>query len=392
MALFSSRFCRRQRKSTPSNFYLIPDSFVTFKTKVSATLKDDASGQELIMTLTKLRGRIFRFHVNENNPLKPRYEIPVGDALKEQPHEENIKVGKQENGDYALKSDHGILASITPRPFRVTFSIRGKPVVAFNARDLLKIEKLRKKEDTPPEPEKKEAAEEGEEKKEEHKEEKKDDGSWSEDFRGHQDTKPNGPSAVALDVRFGPDFSHVYGIPEHADSLSLRDTTNDEPYRLYNLDVFEYELGNSMALYGSVPLMWAHNTKNTVGLFWHNPSETWIDIAKNADIKSVDTHWISESGVIDAFVILAEEPKEAFYQYAGLTGEYDACFFIFCFDENMFPFSHIIRCLRSYYHFSFRTFNVPLRRGLFIQLAYKLSIDIPLVIFLELSFVSSPNL
>lgn len=31
-----------------------------------------------------------------------------------------------------------------------------------------------------------------------------------------------------------------------------------DPYRLYNLDVFEYELDNKMALYGSIPLMLAH--------------------------------------------------------------------------------------------------------------------------------------
>ena len=31
-----------------------------------------------------------------------------------------------------------------------------------------------------------------------------------------------------------------------------------DPYRLYNLDVFEYELYNTMALYGSIPYMLAH--------------------------------------------------------------------------------------------------------------------------------------
>jgi len=31
-----------------------------------------------------------------------------------------------------------------------------------------------------------------------------------------------------------------------------------DPYRLYNLDVFEYELHNPMALYGSVPYLIAH--------------------------------------------------------------------------------------------------------------------------------------
>jgi hypothetical protein len=33
---------------------------------------------------------------------------------------------------------------------------------------------------------------------------------------------------------------------------------NMDPYRLYNLDVFEYELNNGMALYGSVPVLIAH--------------------------------------------------------------------------------------------------------------------------------------
>lgn len=31
-----------------------------------------------------------------------------------------------------------------------------------------------------------------------------------------------------------------------------------DPYRLYNLDVFEYELNERMSLYGAVPLIQAH--------------------------------------------------------------------------------------------------------------------------------------
>ena len=34
--------------------------------------------------------------------------------------------------------------------------------------------------------------------------------------------------------------------------------SNEEPYRLFNLDVFEYELNSKMALYGSIPFMLAH--------------------------------------------------------------------------------------------------------------------------------------
>ncbi len=38
-----------------------------------------------------------------------------------------------------------------------------------------------------------------------------------------------------------------------------------DPYRLFNLDVFEYELDNEMALYGSIPFMQAHQVGSTVG-------------------------------------------------------------------------------------------------------------------------------
>lgn len=54
-----------------------------------------------------------------------------------------------------------------------------------------------------------------------------------------------------------------------------------DPYRLYNLDVFQYELYNPMALYGSVPVMLAHNAQRTMGIFWLNAAETWVDISSN---------------------------------------------------------------------------------------------------------------
>ena len=57
--------------------------------------------------------------------------------------------------------------------------------------------------------------------------------------------------------------------------------SNGDPYRLYNLDVFQYELYNPMALYGAVPVMLAHNAQRTTGIFWLNAAETWVDISSN---------------------------------------------------------------------------------------------------------------
>jgi alpha 1,3-glucosidase len=77
---------------------------------------------------------------------------------------------------------------------------------------------------------------------------------------------------------------HVYGIPQHADTFSLKDTSGTDPYRLYNLDVFEYELWNPMALYAAIPFMMGHggSSGTTTGLFWLNAAEGWIDIKKES--------------------------------------------------------------------------------------------------------------
>jgi Galactose mutarotase-like len=41
-----------------------------------------------------------------------------------------------------------------------------------------------------------------------------------------------------------------------------------EPYRMYNLDVFEYLAESNFGLYGSVPLLMALKPGVAVGAFW----------------------------------------------------------------------------------------------------------------------------
>lgn len=80
------------------------------------------------------------------------------------------------------------------------------------------------------------------------------DDLWEERDSGFGDKHLRGPASIGIDVVFF-DAAAIYGIPEHGDSLALQDTFNAEPYRLYNLDVFEYELNERMALYGAVPFI-----------------------------------------------------------------------------------------------------------------------------------------
>ena len=84
----------------------------------------------------------------------------------------------------------------------------------------------------------------------------------------------------------------------------MKDTVGDEPYRLYNLDVFEFELNERMALYGAIPYMIAKKA----GFYWINSSETYIDIDTKPDGKF--SHWISETGNMNFAFYLANNPME----------------------------------------------------------------------------------
>jgi mannosyl-oligosaccharide alpha-1,3-glucosidase len=132
-----------------------------------------------------------------------------------------------------------------------------------------------------------------------------------------------GPESFSIDINF-PNHFHVYGIPQHATRLSLPATTGEgaaysDPYRLYNADVCEHLADSPMSLYGSIPLMHAHSQQSTVAIFNVVGSETWIDVEHPSN-KGTNTHWISESGILDIFLLPGPTPIDIFSQYAKLTG------------------------------------------------------------------------
>lgn len=225
-------------------------------------------------------------------------------------------------------------------PFKIDFYSNDVLTVSANAKGLFRLEHLRTKpvHEAIVEPLDENVVEPKEEEEEDKQKKTEDDdpGAWEENFKSHHDSKPNGPEAVALDFTF-PQAQVLFGIPEHADSFALKSTLNGEPYRLYNLDVFEYELENGMALYGSVPVIYGHGAERTAGVYWQNAAETWVDIynpnseknvlssivnmvSGSGEKETLAAHFISEGGIVDAFVLLGPGPNDAFKQYTDLTG------------------------------------------------------------------------
>uniref|UniRef100_A0A672PMG1 Neutral alpha-glucosidase AB n=1 Tax=Sinocyclocheilus grahami TaxID=75366 RepID=A0A672PMG1_SINGR len=256
----------------------------------------------LLLELYRLQGNMTRVKINELKPLKPRYEVP--DVLISDPITEALSVVAQDENSLVLSlggKDQRLIVSA--QPFRLDIVEGPQVLMSLNSRGLLAFEHLRAQEEDKP-------------------------GMWEETFKSHTDSKPNGPSSISLDFSL-PGVEHVYGIPEHADTLKLKNTDGSDPYRLYNLDVFQYELHNPMALYGAVPVLISHSNDRTMGIFWLNAAETWVDITLqyclmltvfSNEVPQTDVRWISESGLIDVFIMLGPKPADVFTQYASLTG------------------------------------------------------------------------
>ncbi|KAF2899908.1 hypothetical protein ILUMI_06272 [Ignelater luminosus] len=126
-------------------------------------------------------------------------------------------------------------------------------------------------------------------------------------------------SVVALDVWF-PNVKHAYGIPLHADHLTLQNTRSEgnEPYRLYNLDYGNYQVNSTEALHGSIPVLYAHGTRQSSGVFWLNPSQTWVDISTG--LNEVNAYFMSEYGALEMFILMGSTLPQTVMQYAKLTG------------------------------------------------------------------------
>ncbi|EIN06673.1 alpha-glucosidase [Punctularia strigosozonata HHB-11173 SS5] len=269
---------------------------------------------------------VVRVRMDEIDGLRQRYNEAASWALIAEPTvSPSVKwmVGKRDvRAKYGEKGEFEVV--VTLAPLTVTLLRNGKEQVVLNGRGLLHMEHFRKKEEEKPEEEVQEGAQkviktnprawfEGD----------SEDGYWEEKWSTWTDSKPKGPESLSIDIEF-PNHGVVYGIPQHATNLALPSTTGDEakyndPFRLWNSDVFEYNADSITSLYGSIPVMHAHSADSTVAVFNAIGSETWIDI-EHPTPKSTNTHWISESGILDIFILPGPTPRDVFKQYAGLTG------------------------------------------------------------------------
>ncbi|TVU47917.1 hypothetical protein EJB05_07533 [Eragrostis curvula] len=310
-------FCKRARARAPhsldaplslaaGSLSVGPDG------SVSAELSHPSRPRPLVLRLSALPPHALRLQIDEDYSTSPpphrRFQVP--DVLLPDVEARTLYLPKPKTSGgvstVALSSDLEVVVKHDPFELTVRRAGSGDPVLSFNSHGLFDFEPLQA------------SKPEGE--------------TWEEQFRSHTDTRPRGPQSITFDVSFhGTDF--VYGLPEHGStSLALRPTRGrgveeSEPYRLFNLDVFEYLHDSPFGLYGSIPFMIGHGAGAWSGFFWLNAAEMQIDVlapgwddAAAPKNGRIDTLWMAEAGVVDAFFFVGSEPKDVIKQYISVTG------------------------------------------------------------------------
>ncbi|CAN6459214.1 unnamed protein product [Victoria cruziana] len=304
-------FCKRARSlPTNSSAYHVLDLALQDGDLTGQLLFGDDSGSSkpLSLRISVYHDGILRLKIDESpSDSRKRFEVP--DVLVETlDQEKKLWLQKvNEEGDFSIVFiASGYEAVVRHSPFEVFIRRSGdkQRVLSFNSIGLFDFEQLLS--------------------------EKPEGENWEENFRSHTDSRPHGPQSISLDVSFhGAKF--VYGIPEHATSLALKPTrgpgVESEPYRLFNLDVFEYHHDSPFGLYGSIPFMISHGVchsgkSNSAGFFWLNAAEMQIDVlsSDSSVAETVNTHWMSEAGIVDAFFFVGPGPKDVVKQYMAITG------------------------------------------------------------------------
>lgn len=232
-----SGFCKRNRAyadevsaqgSSWNSPYELDAASIWFKDgQLQGTIVKTVSANEKVklpLTISFLESGAARVTVDEEKRLKGEIELRHGSKVRKERYNEVEKwvlVGGLELSKCATLNpemesgftkvlygpENKFQAIIRHAPFDVQFQRDGQTHVQFNNKGYLNVEHWRPKVDHP----------EGDGEK------GKEETWWEETFGGNTDSKPRGPESIGLDISF-PGYSHVFGIPEHADSMSLKET------------------------------------------------------------------------------------------------------------------------------------------------------------------------
>ena len=299
-----SKFCTRNREIS-TDWELIDNSTSIFDNNFFAVIHDKTYENYIQLNITSIDKEIFHFRIDDIDKnldfyqqflpkkMKEKQRIVRYDAsLEESIIDQNI-LSKRNNiiiieyssniikicADNENEANSKTYVEIVKNPFSITvYNYNNEKIISIN----------------------------------------KDSGAVFESNNIENDVFPSQHQSVAMSFEFNMTSLRFSGLPHHTLPLSLpttKGTGNNEPIRLFNTDINSYVIDSRMSMYGAIPLLIAHNTEKSIGVFWNNPSETWIDLDNDAQ----KARFISESNIID-FYIFSGSHKEVTQKFARLTG------------------------------------------------------------------------
>ena len=221
----NSGFCQRNRKLSKSDysikFVVDPVSVKSIPGGISFELKNIIEDSSFLKAeAVLLTNHALRVYIDEISPIHPRFRTSDEDLLNPKFTNPLSNAVISETSAFWEISNYKYI--LTYNPFTIRGYLDSKLILVVNQRSLMNFERYRVKDTVLPVLGRQIVDTTGFE---------ENISLWEESFKEFTDNKPFGPSSVGIDVTFIK-AEHVFGIPEHADSLSLRDTDN-EPYRLY---------------------------------------------------------------------------------------------------------------------------------------------------------------
>lgn len=135
---------RRCKKVEPGKtpYQLQPETVAHNESTLTVDLFNKDTGVFYLLKLTVLKDHTFRLHINEKNPLHPRYEVEH--CLQDQPQTSKLD-NIEKTTEYISVTNGENKAVLYINPFRVDLYSQNVLVISANARGLMRFEHLRTK-------------------------------------------------------------------------------------------------------------------------------------------------------------------------------------------------------------------------------------------------------
>jgi len=149
-----SSFCNRQRNFVNGllDYYIVPDSAQINGATFSAKIEERSSNTRFSLDITRYTDDVLRIKINEQNPLKQRYEVK--DVVMENSLQEvAFSSFNPSTFELGLDEKNNLKFKIDPKSLKIDLVDGNDIRVTFNQRGLFYFEHLRKKDEpAPPSP------------------------------------------------------------------------------------------------------------------------------------------------------------------------------------------------------------------------------------------------